>query len=136
MLPLLEPGLRTETGGSSGFRGRVRLARGGQSLVEFALVLPLLLIVVLFALDLGRLFLGWVELNNAARIAANYASVHPTADWSNPNDPDVIRYTALIRNEADILNCTLPPTFPAPSFPGGTAFGETAKVGSRACSTS
>ena len=53
----------------------------GQSLVEFALVLPMILLLMLIAIDFGRVFLGWVGLNNAARVAANYAALHP-----NPND--------------------------------------------------
>jgi PKD repeat protein len=57
----------------------------GQSLVEFALVLPVLLLLVLMALDFGRVFLGWVVLNNAARIGAQYASLHPQA-WGSPGN--------------------------------------------------
>ena len=49
----------------------------GQSMVEFALVIPLILLLMLIAIDFGRVFLGWVGLNNAARVAANYAAMHP-----------------------------------------------------------
>jgi Flp pilus assembly protein TadG len=61
---------------SSTPRRRRRSSRG-QSLVEFALVLPVLLILVLMAIDFGRLFSSWVTLNNAARVAANYAAANP-----------------------------------------------------------
>ena len=40
----------------------------GQSVVEFALVVPLLLLLTMTAIDFGRVFLGWVGLNNAARV--------------------------------------------------------------------
>lgn len=50
----------------------------GQSLVEFALVLPVLLLLVLGALDLGRLFSTKITLTNAAREGANYLARHPT----------------------------------------------------------
>ena len=53
---------------------RRRKRSRGQSLVEFALVLPVLLLMVLTALDFGRLFPGWVVINNAARVGANYAA--------------------------------------------------------------
>ena len=40
---------------------RQRPARSlGQSLVEFALVLPMILLLMLIAIDFGRVFLGWV----------------------------------------------------------------------------
>ena len=51
--------------------------RRGQSIVEFALVLPVLLFLLLMGLDFGRVFLGWVNLNNAARVGANYAALYP-----------------------------------------------------------
>ncbi|HAF49233.1 MAG TPA: pilus assembly protein TadE [Anaerolineaceae bacterium] len=48
----------------------------GQSLVEFALVLPLLLLLILGALDFGRLFHAQIVLTNAAREGAYYLSTH------------------------------------------------------------
>jgi Flp pilus assembly protein TadG len=51
-------------------RGRQR----GQSLVEFALVLPALLVLVLGAVDYGRLYFDYISVTNAARAAAAYAS--------------------------------------------------------------
>jgi Flp pilus assembly protein TadG len=41
---------------------------------------PVLLILLLIAIDFGRLFSSWVTLNNAARVAANYAASDPTPD--------------------------------------------------------
>jgi Flp pilus assembly protein TadG len=52
--------------------------RLGQSLVEFALVLPVLLFMVVIAIDFGRLFFSFVQIHNAAREAANYAASAPT----------------------------------------------------------
>jgi Flp pilus assembly protein TadG len=49
----------------------------GQSLVEFALVLPVLLLLVLGAMDLARMFSTKITLTNAAREGANYLSRHP-----------------------------------------------------------
>lgn len=57
-------------------------ARRGQSLTEFALVLPVLLVVVLFALDFGRAFFSWVTITNASRIGANYAAMYPRDTYS------------------------------------------------------
>lgn len=58
-------------------RRRARRHATGQSLVELALILPVLLILLLIAIDFGRLFSSWVTLNNAARVAANYAAAYP-----------------------------------------------------------
>ncbi len=53
----------------------------GQSLVEFSLVLPVLLVLVLMAVDFGRGFYAWVTLTNAARDAANYAGMNPGSSF-------------------------------------------------------
>jgi Flp pilus assembly protein TadG len=55
-----------------------RVRRRGQAMVEFALVLPIFLLILLIAVDFGRLFYTYVEMNNAAREAAAYGASHPT----------------------------------------------------------
>jgi len=57
--------------------GSASRSRRGQSLVEFALVLPLLLVLLLMAVDFGRVYFGWVTLTNASRVGANYAAAPP-----------------------------------------------------------
>ncbi len=57
---------------------KVRRQRG-QSLAEFALLLPLLMTILVGTLDLGRAFYTYVSLTNAAREAARYAAVNGTA---------------------------------------------------------
>jgi hypothetical protein len=98
-------------------QGRTR----GQSLVEFALVLPVMLVLVLFGIDFGRVFLGWVQLNNVVREAANFAAENPTA-WNtvNPNTSVQAEYRTLVQNEATSINCTLPSPIPDPTFSGGS----------------
>lgn len=49
----------------------------GQALVEFALILPLLLLLTLGVMDIGRLFSTKIVLTNAAREGANYLSYFP-----------------------------------------------------------
>jgi Flp pilus assembly protein TadG len=46
----------------------------GQSLVEFALILPILLTMVGAAVDIARLYQGWITLEGATRDAAEYAA--------------------------------------------------------------
>jgi Flp pilus assembly protein TadG len=54
----------------------------GQGILEFALVLPLLLLVVFGVLDLGRIFFVTIGLTNAAREGVRYLTLHPD-DVSN-----------------------------------------------------
>ncbi len=69
-----------------------RNRRLGQSLVEFALVAPLLLLVFAAAADLGRAFYGYVAVENAAKEGAFYGSRVPLCDddsapqCANPNN--------------------------------------------------
>jgi Flp pilus assembly protein TadG len=59
----------------SSHRERTRASRG-QALVEFALVAPVMLLVLLLAVDFGRLFFSYVSVNNAAREGAYHAAIH------------------------------------------------------------
>ena len=132
MSPFVEPGRRAETGGSSEVRGRHRRGRNGQSLAEFALIVPVFLLLTLIAIDFGRVYLGWVNLQNMARVAANYASNHPTA-WVTNDASAKAEYQNQILNDAKANNCSLPlvsgkQTAPDPTFPGGSNIGGTAEV--------
>ncbi|HEX2621432.1 MAG TPA: TadE family protein, partial [Phototrophicaceae bacterium] len=53
---------------------RSKRGRKGQTLAEFALTLPILLIMIFGIIEFGRIFQAWVSLQNAARTAARYAS--------------------------------------------------------------
>lgn len=48
--------------------------RRGQTIVEFALTLPLLLLLLFGVIEFGRIFQAWVTLQNAARAAARFAT--------------------------------------------------------------
>jgi Flp pilus assembly protein TadG len=48
----------------------------GAALVEFALVLPLLLVVLLGVVDFGRAFNHWIDSTHIANVAARYATVN------------------------------------------------------------
>jgi Flp pilus assembly protein TadG len=58
-------------------RERLRSARG-QSLVEFAVFLPVLLLIFLGVFDLGRVYNTYIVITNAARDGAYYGSMHST----------------------------------------------------------
>jgi hypothetical protein len=57
-----------------------RRSERGQSLVEFALTLPLLVLLMLGILDLGRAVAAYNSVSNAARSAARVAVVDQNAD--------------------------------------------------------
>jgi PKD repeat protein len=119
--------------------GTKRQRTRGQSLVEFAIVLPIILFLTLIALDFGRVYLGWINLQSMSRIAANLAANNPTA-WSGSGDAAVkAKYQNQIRNDAAATNCDLPKvggvaTAAAPTFTdtGGNGsaedIGDTARV--------
>ncbi len=100
----------------------------GQSLAEFSLTVPMALLMILFGLDFGRVFLGWVALNSATREAANYAAMNPTA-WTVPYNLDVVdEYERLVETEAANINCRLVSPVPSPTFPDGVGIGAPANV--------
>ncbi len=55
-----------------------RSARG-QSLVEFALTLPILLLILVGVVDLGRVYYSYMTVINASREGARYGAAHPIA---------------------------------------------------------
>jgi Flp pilus assembly protein TadG len=69
-------------------------SRRGQALVEFALVLPILLILLLGILDFGRAVAAYNSVSNAARSAVRVAIVD--------QNPDVVE--AAAEQEAAGLN--------------------------------
>jgi PKD repeat protein len=109
----------------------------GQSLVEFAIVLPIILFLTLIALDFGRVYLGWINLQSMSRIAANLAANNPTA-WSGTGDAAVqAKYQNQIRNDAAATNCELPKvggvqTAPAPTFADAGGNGSSEDIGDEA----
>ena len=52
----------------------------GQAMVEFALVLPIFLLILCGIIDFGWLFYNQLSLNNACREGARYAVVHTAED--------------------------------------------------------
>lgn len=82
-------------------QGKQRSPRG-QSLVEAALLLPILLLLVLGAMDFGRMFYTKIVLTNAAREGANYL-----AYFRDDIDRGYVDTFTAIQNEADSSNVVL-----------------------------
>jgi hypothetical protein len=121
--------------------------RRGQAMVEFAIVLPLLVVLLVMAIDFGRVFFGWVGLHNAARIASDYAA--RTADsWPAPAGGSIgaqarDRYYDLVIGDLTAVNCSPDPNadvawtagdIPVPSFanPDGSTSGDVKEPGDHA----
>ena len=62
---------------SRGPRRSERSKTRGQSLVEFAIGLPCMLLLLLGTIDLGQVFFEYIELRNAVREAASYGARNP-----------------------------------------------------------
>jgi hypothetical protein len=73
-------------------RGLARLRKlsrqSGQDLVEFAIILPLLLLVAFGVFDLGRLFHAGITITNAARVGARYGAL-----FYNASEAEIIAKT-------------------------------------------
>jgi hypothetical protein len=98
----------------------------GQALVETALLLPVLALLLVMAIDFGRVFFGWVALQNAARIGADFAA--GTADaWNGmpaAKADDRDRYAELIEADVEAINCALDGGVPPdPEFEDGADTG-------------
>lgn len=52
----------------------------GQSMVELALSITVLMVLLAGTIDFGRAFFTWVEMRDAAQEGASYASICPAAN--------------------------------------------------------
>lgn len=93
------------------------LARqAGQALVEFALILPVLVLILMGVFDFGRAFFGYNAISNGAREGARYGIIHPTARDPSPPyaDPDTIEGRAVAQTFIlDIDEVDVQVTFPS-----------------------
>ena len=71
----------------------------GQAIVEFIIVLPILLLLITGAFDLGRAYYTKTVLTNAAREGAYYISYHPGSD--------VTQITTVIHDEAFVAGISV-----------------------------
>jgi PKD repeat protein len=113
--------------------GRLRRATTGriahgQSLVEFALILPILLLIALMVIDFGRVYLGYVNVQSMARIAANYAANNASDLAPTPDSAVLAEYRRLVGNDARLINCELPTPLPGPVYAEGTDLGDPVTV--------
>jgi len=88
-----------------------RDGRRGQSLVEFAMVIPIFLVVVMGIADFGLGLKTWISMTNSAREAARFAAVSCAAGTASTSDVqqraiDAASGLGLTTSEVTVDNCT------------------------------
>jgi Flp pilus assembly protein TadG len=94
-------------------RRRGRDGSRGQSLLELALIAPILIILMLGVIDYGRVYFAFVSVTNGARNGAHYASQSPSA----AQDLQGIR-NAVLGDTSELLDTS--PTNPDVTVVTGT----------------
>ena len=117
----------------------------GQSLTEFALILPVMLALMGIAIDTARVYFAWLNLESATRDAAQYVANDPGlasggtwltgGGYYDPNDTSIpTNYCG-----ASWTTCTTPPTRDAKGVlenETGRTFTTTQSGGVASCTTS
>lgn len=90
----------------------------GQSVVEMAIMAPILMLILAAIIDLGRAIDAYISMTNGVREGARYGALHPT-------DPGTIALRTV--NEANgtnvfITGVNLTPANVTVSYPGGGAY--------------
>ena len=92
--------------GNVKFEQKKRDSLPAQALVEVAIVLPILLLLVLGAMDFGRMFFTKIALTNAAREGANYLAYYP-----QDKDTNYTETKKMILDETSNLGVVVVPLF-------------------------
>lgn len=96
--------------GNKNSRIGVRTIYQAQAMVELIVLLPVLLVLVLGALDLGRMYYSKIVITNAAREGANYLSRNPSdktsynGTWSAIEAEGQGSGVTLVRTDVDWAN--------------------------------
>jgi len=76
--------------------------RRGQALIEYALILPLVFLLIVNLINFGGFFFAWITVANAARAGADYA-ILGGASVGAPGVPSTTQITTLIQQDASSL---------------------------------
>lgn len=100
----------------------------GQGLVEFAIVLPLLLLVIFGALDLARIFFSVITVTNATREGARYGIDYPNdpAGMITATQREAQNSGILLNSASIVVTCPYPSAPSADGCPYNTAVRVTA----------
>jgi len=84
-----------------------RAAQQGQSLVEFALLVPLMLLLAVALIDFGRLFTSAMAVESAAREAADHGAMQGKSKWDLTNGAQLALNMQDMRTRACTAASTL-----------------------------
>ncbi len=106
-------------------RARSR-AEGGQALVEFALVLPLFLLLLLGIVQFGTVFRDYIALTDATRVGARQASVALSIQPPSARVPIIVARThkAGVNLDPNKMTVTVEPVRIDGVTPGWEASGD------------
>jgi Flp pilus assembly protein TadG len=89
-----------------------RPAERGQALVEFALIFPILLLLIVGIFDAGRLVFAYNDITNAARVGARVAIIDQTPNVAR--DATIAQATSLGLANGDVTISYLEPDLSGP----------------------
>lgn len=79
----------------------------GQSLVEMAIMMIVLLLIMAGVLDFGRMYFTYLALQNAAGEGAAYGAINPQWEDSGDNaDPNNIAYRTRTESTGNLIDWT------------------------------
>ncbi len=82
---------------------KINFSKQAQTLVEFALILPIFIFLVVVIFDFGRAIYYYNAIHNAAREGARYGAIHPSADYYAAIKAKAVNYAiGLGLTESDI----------------------------------
>ncbi|MCK5041084.1 MAG: pilus assembly protein [Sphingomonadales bacterium] len=64
----------------------------GSTVIEFALVMPVVVMATLMIFDMGRVILAYSSVNDVASDTARYASIHGPVRGGGLSDAEIINY--------------------------------------------
>jgi Flp pilus assembly protein TadG len=98
----------------------------GQAVVEFALVLPLLLLILLGIVQFGSVFRDYIALTDATRVGARQASVSRSIQPPSSRVPNIIARThkAGVNLDPAKMTVTVEPVMLDGVTPGWEASGD------------
>ncbi|PHZ83546.1 TadE/TadG family type IV pilus assembly protein [Paremcibacter congregatus] len=70
---------------------KLRASTAGSSLVELAMIMPILLLILVGTLDMGSMFMRKMELSNAAKAGIQYAMVRKPVQGDLTNIRNAVR---------------------------------------------
>ncbi len=87
------------------FMNRQLQGQRGQSMVEMALMMVIILVILSMVLDLGRGFFSFIAIQNAAAEGALFAAIQPNCQTqSDCPDPNNVEYRARHESPAGLVD--------------------------------